>query len=73
MPSHCKFSYLGLGMKSQSQGEWPDAELLDRFQLFVVSGADLGPYFVNVPGSPRSLIWMYISSGAFRGGKTISN
>jgi hypothetical protein len=29
-------------MKSQSQGEWPDDELLDRFQLLVVSDADLG-------------------------------
>jgi hypothetical protein len=31
-------------MKSQSQGEWPDDELLDRFQLFVVSDADLGSH-----------------------------
>lgn len=60
-------------MKSQSQGEWPADELLDRFQLFVVSDADLGSYFLNVLGSPRSLIWMYMSSGEFRGGKTISN
>jgi hypothetical protein len=60
-------------MKSQSQGEWPGDELLDRFQLFVVSDADIGSHFLNVPGSPRSLIWMYMSSGEFRGGKTIPN
>jgi hypothetical protein len=60
-------------MKSQSQGEWPDDELLDRFQLLVVSDADLESHFLNVPGSPRSLIWTYMSRAEFRGGKTISN